>query len=191
MYDLIIKNGTVIDGTGAPAQHSDIAIFGGKIAKIARNIKENSKEIIDAKGLTVTPGFIDSHSHADNAMLEFPDMIEKIEQGITTSIGGQCGTTLAPIEKGITEAQDKMVADFGKKTEVYKTFGSMVKHAENLPMGANIMSFVGHGALRKAVVGYENRKPTADEMEQMKDLLREAMDSVAQVLIMCFLVGKL
>ena len=105
MYDLIIKNGTVIDGTGAPAQHSDIAILGGKITKIARNIREESKEIIDAKGLTATPGFIDSHSHADDAMLEFPDMIEKIEQGITTSIGGQCGATLAPIEKGITEAQ--------------------------------------------------------------------------------------
>ena len=57
------------------------------------------------KNGAVTPGFIDSHSHADNAMLEFPDMVEKIEQGITTSIGGQCGTTLAPVEKGITEAQ--------------------------------------------------------------------------------------
>ena len=86
MYDMVIKNGSIIDGTGSPAFHADIAINGGKIVKVARNIKDG-KQVIDAKGLTVTPGFIDSHSHADNAMLTFPEMIEKIEQGITTSIG--------------------------------------------------------------------------------------------------------
>ncbi len=179
MYDLIIKNGAVIDGTGSPAYHCDIAISDGKIVRMARNITEDSKKYIDAKGLTVTPGFIDSHSHSDNAMLEFPDMIEKIEQGITTSIAGQCGSTLAPIQKGVTDENAKVVAGYGKENEVYRTFGTMAGIAKKISMGSNIMSFVGHGALRKAVIGFDNRKPTESEMEQMKELLREAMENGA------------
>lgn len=179
MYDLIIKNGNVIDGTGSPAYHCDIGILNGKIVKIARNIKEGSKEVIDARGLTVTPGFIDSHSHSDDAMFDFSDMIEKIEQGITTSIAGQCGITLAPISKDIKWENDFDVTGFGKASEVYKTFGTMVENAKKVPMGSNIVSFVGHGALRKAVIGFENRKPTADELNQMKELLREAMENGA------------
>ena len=85
MYDLIIKNGKVIDGTGSPSFFADIAIRNGKIEKIGKNL-EGAEKVIDATGLTVTPGFIDSHSHSDNAILEYPDMIEKIEQGITTSV---------------------------------------------------------------------------------------------------------
>ena len=179
MYDIVIKNGSVIDGTGSPAYHCDVAISNGKIVRIARNITDDSKEYIDAKGLTVTPGFIDSHSHSDNAMLEFSDMIEKIEQGITTSIGGQCGSTLAPVSKDITDENAWVVAEYGKNNEVYKTFGTMANIAKEIPMGSNIMSFVGHSALRKAVVGFDNRKPTESEMEQMKALLREAMENGA------------
>ena len=96
MYDLIIKNGKVIDGTGSPAFYSDVAIKDGKIARIAPNISDGIK-IIDASGLTITPGFIDSHSHSDSSILDFPDQVEKAEQGITTSIGGQCGGSPAPI----------------------------------------------------------------------------------------------
>ena len=169
MYDLIIKNGTVIDGTGDSAYVSDIAISGGKIARISSDI--NGDRIIDAKGLAVTPGFIDSHSHADDAMLEYPDMIEKIEQGITTSIAGQCGISCVPAknkEYGSGRAQDK-----------YETFGKMVSTVKSIEMGANIMSFVGHGTIRKAVVGYENRKPTENELKEMKALLRDAMESGA------------
>ena len=75
MYDLIIKNGKVIDGTGSPYFRSDIAIKDGKIAKISKNLND-AKEIIDAKGLTVTPGFIDSHSHSESSLLTFPDLRE-------------------------------------------------------------------------------------------------------------------
>lgn len=179
MYDLIIKNGAVIDGTGSPAYHCDIAISNGKIVRIARNITDESKEYIDAQGLTVTPGFIDSHSHSDNAVFDYPDMIEKIEQGITTSIAGQCGATPAPIYKGVATENAEYVAGFGKKNEIFKTFGTMVNIAKNIPLGSNIMSFVGHSALRKAVIGMDNRKPTENEMVQMKELLKEAMENGA------------
>ena len=84
MYDLLIKNGTILNGTGSPSFYGDIGILEGKIARIGKGL-EGAKTVIDATGLTVTPGFIDSHSHSDNAVLEFPELLEKIEQGITTS----------------------------------------------------------------------------------------------------------
>lgn len=168
MYDLIIKNGNVIDGTGKDGYIADVAIKDGKIALIAQNI-EGDCEIIDASGLTVTPGFIDSHSHADSAIIPFPDQREKIEQGITTSIGGQCGSTQAPAGKDIKDS-------FGDKFEIYRTMGNFLDYtSKNAPQGANIATFVGHNALRRATMAMENRKPTAEELEQMKELLRDGM----------------
>ena len=82
MYDFVIKNGSIIDGSGGPAYWSDLAIKDGKIARIAKNIT-GGKETIDATGLTVTPGFFDSHSHSDSSVLTFPDQVEKAEQGIS------------------------------------------------------------------------------------------------------------
>lgn len=178
MFDTVIKNGFVIDGTGSPGYYSDVAIKDGKIVKVEKNIK-GEKNIIDATGLTVTPGFIDSHSHSDNAMLTFPDMTEKIEQGITTSIGGQCGSTLAPIIKTANDQNSNDVCGYGKTCDVYKTFGSLINIAKDIPFGSNLMSFVGHSALRKAVMGLDNRKPSSEEMEKMKEFLREAMENGA------------
>ncbi len=163
MYDLLIKNGAIIDGTGSPAFHGDIAVKDGKIVRIARNIREESRETIDADGLTVTPGFIDSHSHSDNALFAYPDMVEKIEQGITTSVGGQCGGSVAPTKSGDT----------------CRTFSSIAKEANALSLGSNLITFVGHGAIRRCVMGNDNRKPTEEEMEKMKALLRDAMENGA------------
>lgn len=164
MYDLVIKNGTIIDGTGSLGYAGDIAVSGGKIVRISKGI--DGGRIIDAKGLIVSPGFIDSHSHADIDMLEYPDMIEKIEQGITTSVAGQCGISSAP-------------AECGSGVNGCSTFGEMVKTVRDIPMGANIMSFVGHGSIRKAVIGFENRKPTENEMSKMKALVSDAMENGA------------
>ena len=86
MYDFIIKNGTVLDGTGADGFIADVAVIDGKIACIGQNLGD-AKQIFAATGLTVTPGFIDSHSHSDSNVLTFPCQTEKVEQGITTSNG--------------------------------------------------------------------------------------------------------
>ena len=179
MYDLIIKDCKLIDGTGKPAYHTDIAISDGKIVKISENITDVAKTVIDATNLTVTPGFIDSHSHNDNAIFEFPDMVEKIEQGITTAVGGQCGSTLAPISRDISSENATMIEGFGKSNEVLKTFGTMVDFAKDMSIGSNLMSFVGHAALRRAAMGEENRKPTDEEMQKMKNLLTEAIKNGA------------
>ena len=172
MYDLIIKNGTIIDGTGIPAFSADIAIKDGIIAKIAKNIND-AKKVIDATGLTVTPGFIDSHSHSDNSILKYPDQIEKAEQGITTSIGGQCGSTNAPIGIEHTVCD---IGSYGKNTDIYKTMGTFLGLAKDVPLGSNLKTFVGHCALRRAVIGQHNCEPSEQELEKMGQLLREAID---------------
>jgi len=172
MYDLIIKNGAVIDGTGSPQYLSDIAIKDGKIVRIAKNITDEGPKTINAQGLTVTPGFIDSHSHSDNAIIEYPEMTEKIEQGITTSVAGQCGGSVAP---GNIE-EDKYIDGIGNLSEILKTFGSFSAAFENIPLGSNNLCFVGHGSIRKAVMGMSQEKPTKEELESMKTLLRDAME---------------
>lgn len=175
MAQLVIKNGTILDGTGAPAYTADIAVENGKIAKIGQNLPEGDVTV-DATGLTVTPGFMDSHSHSDYNLLTAPDQVEKVEQGITTAVGGQCGTTPAPISKKLRPEEVYEVLSYGKNTEVYRTMGTYLDIAKTVPQGANQATFAGHAAIRRAVIGTEMRKPTADEMEQMKVFLNEAMD---------------
>lgn len=166
MYDLIIKNGKIIDGTGSPYFRADIAIKDGKIAKISKHI-DGAAEIIDATELTVTPGFIDAHSHSDRTIMTFPEQREKAEQGITTSIGGQCGSSVAPCPR---ETVNK---------GIYETMGTFIQNAKDLPQGSNTALLVGHGSIRNAVMGTENREPTAEELEKMKQHLRIAMENGA------------
>ena len=162
VLDLLIKNGTVLDGSGEEGFAADVAVKDGKIVAVGKDLGD-AAQAIDAKGLVVTPGFIDSHSHADSAILTYPQQIEKVEQGITTSIGGQCGATPYPVrtEDGIAKMSEFM------------------ERAVVTPQGANIATFVGHKAIRKAVMGMANRPATEEELEQMKDLLRDGMDAGA------------
>ena len=97
MYDLIIRNGYIIDGSGNPGFHADLAVKDGKIAEISRPILTPAKKEIDAKGHVVAPGFIDSHSHDDIILEQMPDMKHKLEQGITGEIVGMCGFSCAPV----------------------------------------------------------------------------------------------
>ncbi len=163
MYDIIIKNGNIIDGTGRPAFPGDLAIKDGKIACIAPRITQSSKKTVDAGGLTVTPGFIDSHSHSDKTLFSAPGQAEKAEQGITTSIGGTCGTSSWPdCENG----------------EIIMP-GTMLANAANVPQGSNLATFVGHRALRRVVMGMEKRNATQAELEKMGMLLCDGLQAGA------------
>ena len=162
MLDLLIKNGTVLDGTGAEGFLADVAVKDGRIAAVGQALGE-AAQVIDATGLTVTPGFVDSHSHSDGNALTFPQQIEKVEQGITTSIGGQCGSSSYPLRK---DGKIIPMSDF-------------LQRIEQTPQGSNLATYCGHSTLRKAVMGMDVRDPSEEEMEQMKDLLRDAMDAGA------------
>ena len=161
MFDLIIKNGTVYDGLGGEGQLLDIAVKDGKIAKVATKINEEATEIIDAKGLSVTPGFIDSHSHSDSALLSRPEMKEKCEQGITTAIGGQCGSSIVP----------KLFSD----DERLHSLANLKDALKDVPQGSNTALLVGHGTIRRSAMGLENRKPTEDELAKMVSLVKESV----------------
>ncbi len=176
MYDLIIKNGIIVDGTGSPSYTANIAVKNGKIVKIGKNL-DGAKSVIDASGLTVTPGFIDSHSHSDRAVFYCPDMIEKIEQGVTTSISGQCGGSIAPCN--VSEERDTYIDGVGNLSDVLKTFSSFADATKRFPLGSNNVCLVGHGSIRKCVMGMSQEKPSEEELQKMKTLLRDAMESGA------------
>ena len=109
MFDIIIKNGLIVDGSGNPAFYADLAVKDGKIAKIAPAIREEAAEIIDASGLQVAPGFIDNHSHSDSSVFTGSDSYNYLEQGVTTQIAGQCGSSPAPFsETELADAKKKL-----------------------------------------------------------------------------------
>lgn len=153
MYDILIQNGRIIDGTGSPAMAAQVAVKDGKIAKIARYISGEAKVVIDAAGKVITPGFIDSHSHSDSKFHSCPQQTEKVEQGITTSVAGQCGGSICGDD----------AAEF-------------LDNARGCALGANMAMLIGHGTLRRAVMGTENREPTPEELNKMQALMRDAME---------------
>lgn len=170
MYDLLVKNGKVIDGTGSEGYFSDVAIENGKIIKIGKDI-DGGKRVIDASGLVVTPGFIDSHSHSDKNLLTYPEQIEKVEQGITTSVAGMCGSSIYP------NAKENPGGD--SFLDKYETMGELLSRADSIAQGSNTAIFVGHRNLRSSVMGMENREPTEEEMNEMKALLRDGLENGA------------
>ncbi len=183
MYDLLIKNAYVLDGTGAEGFHSDIGISGGKIAAMAQAINAQAESVIDASGLTLAPGFIDAHSHQDVIVEEYPECICAVEQGITTQVTGMCGDSAAPVSPRHVGDALRIISSLKggalpSPVENRFTFGGYLDHIDK-PLGTNMAFLVGHGMIRAAVMGFENRKPTAYETEQMKALVQQAMDGGA------------
>jgi N-acyl-D-amino-acid deacylase len=149
-YDLIIRNGRVIDGSGNPWYRADVAVSGGTIARIAPNLPGTAARVIDAGGQIVSPGFIDIHSHARENIFELPTADNYIRQGVTTVIEGPDGSSPVPI------------APFFAKLE-------------GLHKSINIGAFIGQGSVRSAVIGLANRKPTPDEIQKMQALVEQGM----------------
>ena len=184
MYDLLIKNGKIADGSGDLACYAaDIAIKDGKIVRVGQGLDGETERVIDANGLIVSPGFIDHHSHSDYSMIVDHNFANMVEQGITTEIVGQCGGTLAPMSyqtlKNMAAMYGHEGEDFETLSEKLKTFDNYVKFLESRDLGDNWAFYAGHSTIRTHVVGYENRPPTKDELEIMKDHVRNAMEAGA------------
>lgn len=155
-HDLVIRSGTVFDGTGAAGREADVAISGGRIAAVAPRIAEPGKEELDARGLAVAPGFIDIHSHGDGNLNEDPRDESVIRQGVTTIVVGQDGSSSA------TGAPDK-------------PFASYFAALEALHPGPNVASMVGLGTLRGVVIGDKDRPATPDEIARMTTMVESAL----------------
>jgi N-acyl-D-amino-acid deacylase len=181
MVDLLIQNGTIVDGSGGPAYVSDIAVKNGKIEIIGTSLKVESRKVLDVSGKIVCPGFIDIHSHTDATILINPKAESKIRQGITTEIVGNCGMSAAPIStEFLPEVKDHLAvnSDFGKANDIGKSwmsFGEYVQHLNGLPPGINLMPLVGYGTLRSSVMGLKSGPPTQNEMKAMEALLDRSL----------------
>ena len=161
MYDLIISGGMVTDGTGSPAIRADVAVLDGRIVAIGDLSGTSARCVLDASGAMVAPGFIDAHAHSDTSFLKDSSCASKLYQGVTTEITGQCGDSPFPAAPGSTDPwQCASFADFLDRFD-----------REGMQMAVNQAILVGHGSLRAAVVGYEDRPVTDDELKQMEALL--------------------
>ena len=177
-YDLVVRNGTVIDGTRAPRYDADIGIVSDRIARIGK-LKEKGKVEIDAAGRIVAPGFIDAHTHDDRLMLSAPEMAPKASQGVTTVVAGNCGISLAPLMLGKRIAPPPL--DLLGDGDWYKfgTFSEYVKALEKNPAATNAALLVGHTNLRVVAMSDLDRPATAREVEKMQAMLHEALEAGA------------
>lgn len=173
MLDLLIRHGTVIDGTGQPAFRADIGIRGDRIVALAPDLDAPAHRQIDAEGLTVAPGFIDAHTHDDRLLLSHPDMAPKASQGVTTVIGGNCGVSLAPMPHrpagAVTPPLDLLDNDGAWFR--FAGFGDYLRTLEAQPAATNAAMLVGHTTLRVTTMSDLDRPANAREIEHMRTLL--------------------
>ena len=172
-YDIVIRNGRIVDGTGSPWYAGDIAISAGKIAAIGHLESAAAKRTIDAKGMIVAPGFIDMLGQSEVSMLVNPHVPSKIYQGITTEVTGE-GDSIAPLNDAIVKL-DHVSWEHYKVTPTWRTFGEYFARLRKQGMGINLASYVGATRVRRMMIGEDDRAPTPDEMERMKGLVRQAM----------------
>ena len=183
MYDFLIQNVSIIDGTGTPAYQGNVAIKDGKIA--LEPAEPVAGEVIDGEGLSLCPGFIDSHSHGDLILGQEAARLCKVSQGVTTEIAGQCGDTMFPVSEQ-PERREMLAQLVGSFTEQlpqelpqFTTMERYLGYVSTLPLSCNVKLYVGHASLRIAAMGFEDRVPTPGELNHMKAMLREAMEQGA------------
>jgi N-acyl-D-amino-acid deacylase len=178
-YDIILRNARIFDGGGSSAFEADLAIKAGRIARISLSSDTSATREIDLAGLTVAPGFIDSHSHADLALLSSAGEYEKIRMGVTTEVIGQCGFTAHPVSDAHRELRCKSMAGFLPGEQPPWEWSNLEQYKAAVTRTGvmnNIVPLVGHGSVRMAVMGNRSSQPDAGELAQMQSLVREAMD---------------
>ena len=169
-YDLIIRHGKIVDGTGNPWVYGDVAVAGDRIVAVGRTLAGTGKREIDAQGLVVAPGFIDMHTHTDLPILEDGNAQSKIRQGVTTDVVGE-GNSVGPF-KGKLSPQ---TVTFGRESVKVSTLGEYLSILDRAGIAMNIASYVGEGQIWECVMGQSFDRPTAAQIQTMKDLIAEAM----------------
>lgn len=173
-YDVIIHNGLIHDGTGNTPYVGDVAIQGEEIVYVGPVLKgATADQLIDAKGKIVSPGFVNMLSWANESLLQDGRSLSGLKQGVTLEIMGE-GSSMGPLNTELTHYMEKTQGDI-KYTVSWKTLGEYLNHLEQKGIATNVASFVGAETVRICVMGFENRKATKEELQQMKALVAEAM----------------
>jgi N-acyl-D-amino-acid deacylase len=181
MLDIIVQNGTVVDGSGAPGYRADVAIDGDRIAEVGMLEDAQAEMVIDASGHVVTPGFVDMHSHADFTLPVNPTADSMVHQGITTAVIGQCGASPAPL---LDDTRQQVIAtqeteDNPMPWDKWSTFGSYLEYLRQIGTSINVAPLVGQGMVRWGVMGLGADPPSEEQMARMQNEVVKAMESGA------------
>lgn len=174
-FDLLIKDGQVLDGLGNEAVQADIGINGNVIEKIGNISHYRGKEVIEAKNLTVCPGFIDTHNHTDVQLLVNPKAESAVRQGISTLISGNCGSSPFPVAEEIYEEMRQNLKELYGLDLNWMDIKGFLARLEEKGSALNYATLVGHGTIRGAAMGFNDRPPKQEEMEKMKAMVERNM----------------
>src|SRR3977135_3522965 len=176
-FDVIIKNGTVYDGSGGEGQHIDLAIKGDRIAGVGDFKNAKAKTIVDATDLAVAPGFINMLSWSNESLIQDGRSQSEIRQGVTTEIMGE-GESMGPVNERVREHMLRQQADI--KYEIkWNTLAEYLRYLEKRGVSFNVASFGGATTIRENVIGFEDKAPTPQQLEQMRELVRKEMEAGA------------
>jgi N-acyl-D-amino-acid deacylase len=177
--DLLLAGATVVDGTGAPGRVADVAVLDGRIAAVGDLTALKPARVVDADELVLCPGFIDVHTHTDFTMPVFPRALSMTSQGVTTQLVGNCGFSPFPIggDDGSSLREYSAFLDAGLPWGTWRTAEEYLSLLEALPLAVNIGCQVGHGSIRMAVMGFDSGAPSDAQLQQMQQLVAEAMDA--------------
>jgi N-acyl-D-aspartate/D-glutamate deacylase len=179
MFDLLVRGGHVLDGTGSPAYRGDVAVQDGRIAALGDGLPlEAAREVIEADGLTVAPGFIEIHTHSDFTLLVDGRADSQVCQGVTLEVIGQCGVSCAPFTSAMLPRELVGFHDAGVAVD-WRSFGEYLARLEAGGLGVNVAAMVGHGSIRQAIKCDAVDAPTGDELRAMVRLTEEAFDAGA------------
>jgi N-acyl-D-amino-acid deacylase len=179
LLDLLIRNGRIVDGSGSPWSHAEIGIRGERIVAIRHRIRDEAARTIDAAGMVVSPGFIDMHTHSDLRVFAHPEEDSKLLQGITTALIGQDGLSVAPIDDANKAPMMRRVSGLlGTYLAewAWNTMAEFLDRLDDLPPATNTMMLIPHGPIRAAVLGWDARPATPEEIARMQQILARAFE---------------
>src|SRR5256885_6743420 len=175
-FDIIIKGGTVYDGTGRAPVRADVGIKGDRIAAIGNLSRATATTIVDAKGLAVAPGFINMLSHSETSLIRDPRSLSEIKQGVTTQIFGEL--SMGPLNDQMKQRLREQQGDVKYDIE-WTTLAEYLKFLEKRGVSQNFASFIGAATIRENVIGLEDKPPTPAQLDQMRELVRREMGAGA------------
>ena len=177
-FDLVIRGGTVLDGTGGPPLGADLGLSGDTIVAVGEIGAERGRQVIDASGLHVSPGFIDIHTHSDPDVLAYPTADSRVRQGVTTELAGNCGSSAAPLSGAGADARREAWSRDGVEAD-WTDVASYLARLERTGLSLNQALLVGQGTLRDNAIGSVDRELSAEEMRGVIRALEEGLDQGA------------